>query len=106
MAAKNIFVLDNGGYSIKAGFTTSVEPRYCHNHSKTYYWSNDFVFRIMPNAVMKAKSERRRPFIGDQLEECRDVSGLYYILPVQKVMQFVTEKSFKFNTLDDCTRDI
>lgn len=60
----------------------------------------------MPNAVMKAKSERRRPFIGDQLEECRDVSGLYYILPVQKVMQFVTEKSFKLNTLDDCTRDI
>ena len=36
---------------------------------------------------MKAKSERRRPFIGDQLEECRDVSGLYYILPVQKVAQ-------------------
>jgi len=66
MAAKNIFVLDNGGYTIKAGFVSSVEPR------------------IMPNAVMKAKSERRRPFIGDQLEECRDVSGLYYILPVQK----------------------
>lgn len=39
----------------------------------------------MPNAVMKAKSERRRPFIGDQLDECRDASGLYYILPVQKV---------------------
>ena len=40
---------------------------------------------VMPNAVMKAMSERRRPFIGDQLDECRDVSGLYYILPVQKV---------------------
>lgn len=40
--------------------------------------------RIMPNAIMKAKSERRRPFIGDQVEECRDVSGLFYILPVQK----------------------
>ena len=39
----------------------------------------------MPNAVMKAKSERRRPFIGDQLDDCRDVSGLYYILPMQKV---------------------
>ena len=43
----------------------------------------------MPNAVMKAKSERRRPFIGDQVDECRDVSGLYYILPVQKVMRDV-----------------
>lgn len=30
------------------------------------------------------KSERRRPFIGDQLEECRDYSGIYYILPFEK----------------------
>ncbi|KAK4026015.1 actin-related protein 6 [Daphnia magna] len=66
MAAKHIFVLDNGGFNIKAGFANNSEPR------------------VMPNAVMKAKSERRRPFIGDQLDECRDVSGLYYILPVQK----------------------
>jgi hypothetical protein len=34
---------------------------------------------------MKAKSERRRPFIGDQVEECRDASGLFYLLPFQKV---------------------
>jgi hypothetical protein len=34
---------------------------------------------------MKAKSERRRPFIGDQVEDCRDASGLFYILPFQKV---------------------
>lgn len=33
---------------------------------------------------MKVKSERRRPFIGDQIEECRDASGLFYILPFQK----------------------
>lgn len=33
---------------------------------------------------MKAKSERRRPFIGNQIEECRDVSGLFYILSFQK----------------------
>lgn len=33
---------------------------------------------------MKAKSERRRPFIGNQIEECRDVSGLFYILGFQK----------------------
>ena len=39
----------------------------------------------MLNAVMKAKSERRRLFIGDQVEECRDASGLFYILPYQKV---------------------
>lgn len=39
----------------------------------------------MPNAIMKAKSERRRPFIADQIEDCRDASGLFYILPFQKV---------------------
>lgn len=33
---------------------------------------------------MKAKSERRRPFVGNQIEECRDISGLYFILPFQK----------------------
>jgi len=34
---------------------------------------------------MKAKSERRRTFIGDQLSECRDKSGLYFMLGFQKV---------------------
>ena len=42
--------------------------------------------RVLVNAVMKAKSERRRPFIGDQLDDCRDASGLFYILPFQKVL--------------------
>lgn len=41
--------------------------------------------RIIPNCIMKAKSERRRPFVGDQIEDCRDASGLFYILPFQKV---------------------
>ncbi|XP_033209864.1 actin-related protein 6 isoform X2 [Belonocnema kinseyi] len=40
--------------------------------------------RLVPNCIMKAKSERRRPFIGNQIEECRDASGLFYILPFQK----------------------
>lgn len=41
-------------------------------------------FRLVPNCITKAKSERRRPFIGNQIEECRDASGLFYILPFQK----------------------
>ncbi|XP_063241280.1 actin-related protein 6 [Bacillus rossius redtenbacheri] len=66
MPNKNIFVLDNGAYTAKAGFTSSSEPR------------------VIPNCIMKAKSERRRPFIADQVEDCRDASGLFYILPFQK----------------------
>ena len=50
----------------------------------------------MPNAIMKAKSERRRPFIGEQVDECRDVSGLYYILPMQKVLKVTKNTTNKF----------
>lgn len=44
----------------------------------------NFFFRVVPNCIMKAKSERRRPFIGDQIQECRDASGLFYILCFQR----------------------
>ncbi|GFS66812.1 actin-related protein 6 [Trichonephila inaurata madagascariensis] len=64
--ASNVFVLDNGGYTIKAGFSTNSEPR------------------IIPNCITKAKSERRRQFIGTQLDECKDFSGLYYAYPTQR----------------------
>ena len=41
--------------------------------------------RIIPNCVMKAKTVRTRCFIGDEIDECKDLSGLYYLLPFQKV---------------------
>lgn len=61
-----VFVLDNGAYTEKAGFASQNEPR------------------LIPNCITKAKSERRRQFIGDQIDDCKDVSGLFYILPFQK----------------------
>ncbi|XP_077528758.1 actin-related protein 6-like [Haemaphysalis longicornis] len=64
--AAHCLVVDNGGGSIKAGFTTQNAPR------------------ILPNCITKAKSERRRQFIGDQLDDCKDMSGLFYLLPFQK----------------------
>lgn len=30
------------------------------------------------------KNEKRRPFIGDQMDECKDYSGMYYILPFNR----------------------
>ena len=33
---------------------------------------------------LRSKSERRRNFIGNELDECKDLSGLYYLLPCQK----------------------
>lgn len=33
---------------------------------------------------LRSKAERRKNFIGDQLEDCKDLSGLYYVLPFQR----------------------
>ncbi|XKL59349.1 hypothetical protein PGB90_000365 [Kerria lacca] len=62
----NVYVIDNGAYSIKIEHAEKTEPR------------------IIPNCIMKAKSEKRRAFIGNQIDECRDASGLFYILGFQK----------------------
>ncbi|XP_076632813.1 actin-related protein 6 [Colletes latitarsis] len=63
--SSSTFVLDNGANTVKVGLA-SDNPK------------------LVPNCIMKAKSERRRPFVGNQIEECRDASGLFYILPFQK----------------------
>lgn len=65
MSETSCYILDNGAYTAKVGLST-MEPK------------------IVPNCIMKAKSERRRPFVGSQIDECRDASGLFYILPFQK----------------------
>ena len=33
---------------------------------------------------VRSKAERRRNFIANQVDECKDLSGLYYLLPIQK----------------------
>ncbi|XP_022653143.1 actin-related protein 6-like [Varroa jacobsoni] len=62
MAAEHMFIMDNGANSLKVGYATDNQPR------------------LIPNAITKAKSETRRRFIGDQVEDCKDMSQLYYIL--------------------------
>lgn len=64
-----VFVLDNGGGSLKAGYSSQGAGR---------------GPRVMPNCIMKAKSEKRRAFVGDQIDDCRDLSSLFYLLPIQK----------------------
>ncbi|XP_057314224.1 actin-related protein 6-like [Hydractinia symbiolongicarpus] len=59
-------VLDFGAYNNKLGLNTDERPR------------------IIPNYISKAKNERRKVFIGDQLNECKDFSGFFYVLPFQK----------------------
>jgi actin-related protein 6 len=47
---------------------------------------------------MKAKSEKRRPFIGNQIKECRDVSGIFYILSFTK--GYITNWEVQKNVFD------
>jgi len=63
---KKKFILDNGAYLAKAGYSTETSPR------------------LIPNCITKAKNERRRIFVGDQIDDCKDMSGLFYQLPFQK----------------------
>ena len=46
------FVMDTGGANVKAGF------------------SNSPVAKVIPNCITKAKSEKRRAFIGDRIDDC------------------------------------
>lgn len=39
---------------------------------------------ILDPIFNRSKAERRKNFIGDQLEDCKDLSGLYYVLPFQR----------------------
>ncbi|XP_014666700.1 PREDICTED: actin-related protein 6-like [Priapulus caudatus] len=59
-------ILDNGAYTAKVGFSTDNESR------------------VVANYKAKAKNERKRAFIASQLDDCKDYSGLYYLLPFQK----------------------
>lgn len=47
---------------------------------------------------MKAKSEKRRPFIGNQINECRDISGIFYILSFTK--GYITNWEVQKNVYD------
>lgn len=61
-----IVIIDNGAHTMKVGLHTDTTPR------------------LIPNCVTKVKNEKRRPFIGDQMDECKDYSGMFYILPFNR----------------------
>ncbi|KAK5866752.1 hypothetical protein PBY51_011303 [Eleginops maclovinus] len=58
-------VLDNGAYSAKIGFSQET-------------------VRVIPNCQFRSKTSRLKTFTANQLDEIKDPSGLFYILPFQK----------------------
>ncbi|KAF2425267.1 actin-related protein, ARP6 class [Tothia fuscella] len=65
---ENTLVVDNGGYSIKAGFVTKVpNPHDCH---------------IVPNCI--ARDSDRKTWIGSQLDQCKDFGHMSFRRPVDR----------------------
>ncbi|KAF8980560.1 Actin- protein 6 [Entomortierella lignicola] len=66
--ASRTLVVDNGASTVKYGFADEDTP-----------------YKTFPNNITRSKTERKT-FVGDQLESCKDFSGLYYRLPFEKGM--------------------
>ncbi|KAF2843318.1 Actin/actin-like protein [Patellaria atrata CBS 101060] len=67
--AGNTLVLDNGAYTIKAGFS-SDNPSTDH-------------CTIIPNCIAKSARDKRI-YIGSQLDQCRDFGEMIFRRPVEK----------------------
>ncbi|KAG0341434.1 Actin- protein 6 [Podila horticola] len=64
--ASRTLVVDNGASTIKCG-----------------YAGEGTSYRTIANNITRSKAERKT-FVGDQLDTCKDFSGLYYRLPFEK----------------------
>ncbi|KAI9840297.1 MAG: Actin- protein 6 [Sclerophora amabilis] len=86
--AEKTLVIDNGAYSLKAGFATS-DPEFeakCHT---------------IPNCMGKARD--RRVWIGSQLENCNDFGEMAFRRPVEKgyLVNWEAEKEIWDSTFFD-----
>jgi len=61
----------------KRGFSYFDEYIFCKE--KNYY-----IHRIYPNSVFKTKADRKRVYVSDELDECKDRSSLYFVLPFER----------------------
>ena len=83
-------ILENGAYNLKVGLDKDEKPKVIPNFISRYksnYFShtpNPILNLLFPLSHPRSKTERRRSFISNQLEECKDLSGLFYLLPFQK----------------------
>ena len=87
--ADKTLVVDNGAFTIKAGFATPSSPdpsRDCH---------------VIPNAIGRARD--KRIWIGAQLDNCKDTGEMAFRRPVEKgyLVNWEAEKEIWENTFFD-----
>lgn len=63
-------VIDNGAYTIKAGFASTGEPNVATD------------CQIIPNCL--AKSRHGKVYVGSQIEQCTDYGEMAFWRPLQK----------------------
>ena len=76
---EHTLVVDNGAFTIKAGFVkSSPQPEDCH---------------IVPNCV--ARDREKRVWIGSQLDKCQDFGEIAFRRPVEKgyIVNWDSEKA-------------
>ena len=67
MTTPPVLILDNGAYTIKAGFS-----------------GIDFDPRVYPNSIARSRAEKKI-YVADEIENCRDHSGIVYRRPFERV---------------------
>lgn len=53
-------------------------------HDSVQCFIHAYHFRSFPNSIMKSKADRKRVFIADEIEECKDHSSIYFSTPAEK----------------------
>lgn len=66
VTSQKIVILDNGAHQIKAEYHNASTPK------------------TLPNAIFKTKSDRKRVYVADELEECHDRAALYFVVPFER----------------------
>ncbi len=70
-------VLDNGAYTIKAGFVSDNDDNTSNGDENATEQP-----RIIPNCI--ARDRDRRTYVGSELARCRDFGEIVYRRPVEK----------------------
>ena len=61
-------VIDNGAYTTKFGFADSADP-----------------MRIIPNCTAKTKKGKGKKFVGEDIYDCKDFTGMNQSRPFDRV---------------------
>ena len=77
-ALTRTLVLDNGAYTIKAGFVSHNNDNNDNDDNTT----SDDKPRVIPNCIARVGKDKH--YVASELEKCKDFSGTMFRRPVEK----------------------